>query len=105
MDAHRAFRIFWIVFALSWVGPAAWADDLSKGKSVLATEVLAHFEAWDLNRDGVLSAEEIDRLLTDSRIRGRQAAALATLHWARRQGIYGEAPLTHDTFAPGSGQN
>ncbi len=51
---------------------------LEPGKR-FAEVVRAHFAEWDLNRDGRLEAQEIDRLMNRHTIRGEEAAAVATI--------------------------
>ena len=51
---------------------------LEPGKR-FAEVVRAHFAEWDLNRDGRLEAQEIDRLMNRHTIRGEEAAALAAI--------------------------
>ena len=49
-----------------------------------AQVVQAHFAEWDLNHDGRLEAQEIDRLMNRHTIRGEEAAALATIKLRER---------------------
>ena len=51
-----------------------------------AAQVTAHFEEWDLDRDGALSFFELGRLVPAVRIKGEAAAALAAIHRIRRRG-------------------
>jgi hypothetical protein len=55
------------------------AADSSARSSPFADCVLAHFDAWDADHDGVLSSTEIDRLVVDSRIKADVAVAVAVL--------------------------
>jgi hypothetical protein len=49
-----------------------------------AAQVRAHFAEWDLDRDGLLSMQEVGSLVPDVRIRGEAAAALAAIHAVQR---------------------
>jgi hypothetical protein len=53
--------------------------------------VNAQFATWDANRDGVLAVRELDALVADARITGRDAAAVAALKRASR-GIKFQCP-------------
>lgn len=61
--------------------------------------VQAHFAAWDLNHDGRLEGQEIDKLMTRRSIRGEAAAALAVLKLRERQTPAPERPGF--TLSPG----
>ena len=49
-----------------------------------AAQVTAHFDEWDVDRDGALSFFELGRLVPAVRIRGEAAAALAAIHRIQR---------------------
>jgi hypothetical protein len=66
-------------------GPAP--DD----KVGFSAQVAAHFEEWDLNRDGTLSSDELSALVPDVRIRDEAACALAAIHRVQR----GKDPAWH----------
>jgi hypothetical protein len=42
--------------------------------------VEAHFAKWDSNQDGALSRKEVDMLVSDHRIKGQEAAAIAVIN-------------------------
>jgi hypothetical protein len=46
--------------------------------------VEAHFQHWDRNHDGKLSAQEVTALVTDPAVRGDEAAAVAVIHLHQR---------------------
>ncbi|MCE7973368.1 MAG: hypothetical protein DYG92_03440 [Leptolyngbya sp. PLA1] len=61
------------------------------------------FGAWDTDRDGLLSAGEIDTLCIDPSVKGEEAAAVASLKRIIRSGRYAVPPLTREylsTAAP-----
>ncbi|MBX9689420.1 MAG: hypothetical protein K2X27_22110 [Candidatus Obscuribacterales bacterium] len=59
------------------------ADAASKDSDFFDV-VSANFAVWDLNRDGILSGNEIARALQDPACRGKAAAALAALKTQER---------------------
>ncbi len=61
--------------------------------SVIANE---SFEAWDMNHDGTLQPEEIDKLVVDPKIKGEQAAALAAMKLVVRSNKIKPPELTRD---------
>ncbi len=74
----------------------------TKGTSEFAKELQKHFNEWDLNKDGQLSDNEIDKLVLDPKIKGRTAAVVATLELASRRKKDPLPPLTLEylTAAP-----
>ena len=70
--------------------PAATRDRETAGKKPASFAARAvqsftktvrqNFEKWDRNGDGRLSAGEVDRLIADPRIKGFEAAAIASIH-------------------------
>ncbi len=52
----------------------------ARAKQSFARVVEQNFSNWDLNRDGRLSADEVDRLIADPSVSGLQAAAVASIH-------------------------
>ncbi|MGH7242850.1 MAG: C2 family cysteine protease [Phycisphaerales bacterium] len=59
--------------------------------------VQANFARWDLNHNGTLSPEEIDRLVVEQSIRGDEAAAIGAIKTMLRLG-YSVPPMTLDYF-------
>lgn len=68
--------------------------------SSFAKVVAAHFAEWDLDRDGRLSASEIDRLMNRPDVRGDAAAALAAIKRRERAASAAE----RDRYAATEGQ-
>jgi hypothetical protein len=60
--------------------------------------VKSHFDTWDADHDGTLSATEIDCLSVDHSIHGDSAAAVASLKLARRSTKVTYPPFTRDYF-------
>jgi hypothetical protein len=58
--------------------------------------VALHFDAWDQDHNAVLSPEEIDRLVVDPAIRGKDAAALAAMKLVIRSNKIKPPELTRD---------
>src|ERR1700685_3030307 len=52
----------------------------ARAKQSFAKVVHQNFQKWDQNRDGWLSADEIDRLIADPSVNGLEAAAVASIH-------------------------
>lgn len=50
----------------------------------------ARFDAWDADRDGKLSAAEVDDLIDEPKVTGPEAAALAVLKQIQRSDKYGQ---------------
>ena len=78
-----------LVAALLGLGPALGIardeEKASAGDGERLVSVLErYFVAWDADRDGALSVDEINRLLGDAGVRGEAAAAVATLKRASR---------------------
>ncbi|MBS0189444.1 MAG: hypothetical protein JSS51_15380 [Planctomycetes bacterium] len=59
--------------------------------------VESNFNTWDLNHNGVLSEEEIDRLVVEPQLKGDSAAAIAAMKTVLRLG-YLTPDLTLDYF-------
>lgn len=56
-----------------------------------------HFKGWDANNDGALSHAEVETLVASHKVKGDEAAAVASIHvWFRNHA--GHAPLTPDFF-------
>ena len=54
-----------------------------------------HFDRWDLNKDGALDLEEVDRKVEDHNVRGREAAVINQIR--RQLTAKGKPPrLTHE---------
>jgi hypothetical protein len=56
------------------------ATSAARAKQSFKKIVSQNFPSWDQNRDGRLSADEIDRLIADPSIHGLEAAAIAAIH-------------------------
>jgi hypothetical protein len=52
-------------------------------------QVKANFSSWDLDHDGVLSVDEIEKALDDPAVKGPSAAAVASL----RQAVYAQPAI------------
>lgn len=83
------------LLALAMLASSAWAQ-AKPGKKEFALEVQRHFKEWDRNHDGKLSDDEIDRLVTDPNVKGREAAAVAALEQGARSKKFTLPPLTCD---------
>lgn len=62
-------------------------------------EVSAQFGAWDRNSDGTISGDELDFFVDDPTIKGKSAAALASLKLVERGDKYKLGPYTRELFA------
>lgn len=71
-------RLLLLVAVLIASAPSAGAETAKK--TSFATVVDANFQKWDLNHDGRLSAEEVNRLVGNPSITGDAAAAVAAIH-------------------------
>ena len=67
--------------------------------SPFINQVKSHFPAWDANKDGVLSREEIDALVSNPKVTGAEAAAVAALKRTVRNRKYKLSPLTAASLA------
>lgn len=56
------------------------ASSAARAKQSFTKIVNQNFPRWDQDRDGRVSADEIDRLIADPSVRGLEAAALASIH-------------------------
>jgi Calpain family cysteine protease len=74
------------------------AEAPKPSSSPFAKIVLAHFEEWDLNHNGILEPEELDRLVTKRSIQGDVAAALGTLKSIQRRGYFNLPKLDMEYF-------
>jgi hypothetical protein len=61
--------------------------------------VLRDFDSWDTNHDGVLSADEIDRVVVDPAVKGEDAAAAGALKLLSRSKKNPLPPLTKPYFS------
>jgi hypothetical protein len=52
-----------------------------------ASQILAYFDAWDANHDGVLTEQEVDTCVANPQIEGETAAALGALKMSMKKGI------------------
>lgn len=80
---------------ISWHGQTLAQPTKSDARpfSVIAKE---SFDAWDINRDGTLQPDEIDKLVVDPKIKGEQAAALAAMKLVVRSYKIKPPELTRD---------
>ena len=63
---------------------AAPGGDAPNTPATLAAVASAHFAEWDADGDGVLSENEVNRLVSRQRIKGDEAAAVAAIHGFQR---------------------
>jgi hypothetical protein len=63
----------WLLASSVWAGAV-------KPPLTFAQVVRKNFAKWDTNRDGVLSALEVDRVVKDPSVQGMEAAAIAAIH-------------------------
>jgi hypothetical protein len=73
-----AAAVFPLVFAC-WCRAENQAQKQSPAMTPFVTVVLRDFDQWDANHDGVLSIDEINKLVMDPAVKGEDAAALASL--------------------------
>lgn len=64
--------------------------------SAFLNEVESHFQAWDLDHDGLLSVVEIENGVASPQFKGPAAAAIASLRRAVRNADFKLPPLTQD---------
>jgi len=88
MFRTRVHVCLFLLLVAGIVTQAVQAETPNSSPSPFAKVVLAHFEKWDLNHDGVLDPEELDRLVTKRSIHGDAAAALGALKSIQRQGKF-----------------
>ncbi|MFM7112809.1 MAG: C2 family cysteine protease [Planctomycetota bacterium] len=94
--AHRAFAGL-AVLALLFVSLPASRLPAQGGKRSFQAVVDQHFRGWDANSDGALSHAEVESLVASHKVKGEEAAAVASIHvWFRNHA--GHAPLTPDFF-------
>lgn len=91
--------VLWIsgsAVALAWLaaGTVAYADE--SHASPFNAVVREHFSRWDRNHDGVLSVEEVDRLLVDPSVKEEAAAALAAIHHYQTSKKHKPGTMTED---------
>jgi Calpain family cysteine protease len=80
-------------------GSSASAEEAGVVGSGFLAQVAAHFERWDLDRDGALSFRETSRLVPDVTIRDEAAAALAAIHLAQRGDRWSRQAFGRDVLA------
>src|SRR4051794_39482374 len=91
--SNRRFVLGLLVFAL-----LAMAAVPTTKPAQFAAVVEGHFDQWDLDHNGELSADEIDRLVRDGDVKGDEAGAAAALKIVLRGGRYIVPPLTREYF-------
>jgi hypothetical protein len=92
------------IWALAWAGLLMAAEESTVAEG-FAAQVAAHFESWDLDRDGALSFVETSRLVPVVAIRDEAAAALAAIHRVQRGKTWHRAAFTRaDLVADGPGR-
>lgn len=78
----------------------------TSGSTSFTSVVRDNFKRWDANGDGVLSEQEVDRLLLNPSIKGEAAAALAAIHHHRRSKAHGAFRMTQDfLLSPANNQD
>ena len=95
MNKVLAVRCLAVAF-LALLGPLPFLLAQRQGQKFQAV-VESHFKAWDSNRDGALSHAEVESLVASHKVKGDEAAAVASIHvWFRNHA--GHAPLTPEFF-------
>ncbi len=75
---HRMLAVIGALLACAWIAASAVA---SERPPYSFSEVVSwHFDQWDRNHDGRLSAVEVDRLVQSHSVVGPEAAAVAAIH-------------------------
>jgi hypothetical protein len=98
MFATKVLRSWLVLVVLGLGAQFAQADGRKPAPSPFAATVLTHFEEWDLNHNGVLERDELDKLVMNRSIRGDAAAALGTLKSIQRRGKFELPKLDIDYF-------
>ncbi|HQR07403.1 MAG TPA: C2 family cysteine protease [Gemmatales bacterium] len=98
MFPTKVFHSWLILIVLGLGTRFAQADGRKLVPSPFAATVLTHFEEWDLNHNGVLDPDELDKLVMNRSIRGDAAAALGTLKSIQRRGKVDLPKLDVDYF-------
>ena len=88
MFSINVLRGWLILLTFAFLGQGVQAEGPKPSTSPFASVVLAHFDEWDLNHNGVLEPEELDKLVTQQGIHGDSAAALGTLKSIQRRGKF-----------------
>jgi hypothetical protein len=73
---------------------AAFGETPPPPPTNFASQVTAHFVAWDKDKDGVFSKAEVDAAMADPEIVGTEAAAIVSIKRAVRTKTYQLPPLT-----------
>ena len=94
----RLHVCLYLLLVVGIVTQAVQAETPKSSPSPFAKVVLAHFEKWDLNHNGILEPEELDRLVTKRSIHGDAAAALGTLKSIQRRGKFNLPKLDIEYF-------
>lgn len=84
-----------ITFSLL-LAPCVLLAQPKPAKHEFAQEIQRNFREWDRNGDSRLSEDEIDRVVTDPKVKGRAAAAAAALELTLRNKKFNLPPLTRD---------
>jgi hypothetical protein len=87
---------FWSVVLGSFAFSVHAQDRAAPDTVHFAQVVLAHFATWDADRDGRLSAKEVDALTVDPQFKGPEAAALAALKLGLRSEKITPPPITRE---------
>jgi hypothetical protein len=99
------FRYGLIVLTSLAAACLLWADADSKKPTSFMAVVSANFDKWDLNHDGKLTSDEINKLLSSHTITGEAAAALASIHVFQRGKKAGGPALSRDMLKHQAGKD
>lgn len=100
MTRRSPGKILLILVTALLVPSLAWSQGPPKTTPAadFVNQVMKNFDAWDKNKDGKLSSQEIDDLVDESHITGQGAAAVAALKRADRAAKTPLPPLTREYF-------
>ena len=94
----KVVHLWLMLLVLVMKGQVALADNHKPSSSPFASVVLAHFNEWDLNHNGILEPDELDKLIAQKGIHGDVAAALGTLKTIQRGGKFEVPKLNQNYF-------
>src|SRR5437870_5556516 len=81
-------RCHLLIAAALMLALQSWAHAADVAKGEFLEQVGANFSQWDLDRDGSLSANEIELAVSNPKVTGKAAAAAASLRrGVRMKGI------------------
>lgn len=84
-----------VIAALSVVS-LAWAQTTQPAARTFSDVAAESFASWDENKDGTLSADEVDKLVVEPKFKGEYAAALAAMKLVVRSSKVKPPELTLD---------